>query len=77
MTRRDQIVRSWIERESPRHHWKSCVSYRGKTHKKSTNSKIRKAAIQFISLHLINLLTQTAATPTDSTEQLVQRNLFH
>lgn len=66
MTRRDQVVRAWVERESPRHVWKSCVSYKGRTHRKSTLSRIRKAARQFNTIHLLNILT---AQPQPATAQ--------
>ena len=74
MTKRDQVLRSWIERDHPRHPWQSCISYRRKVHRKSTHSRIRKAALQFNVLHLTEVLfpNDTAAhTPPH------QPDLFH
>lgn len=66
MTRRDQTLRAWIERDSPHQPWKSCVSYAGKVHQKSTGSRIRKAARQFNILHLTSILRPQAATAEQS-----------
>jgi len=73
MTRRDQILRAWIERPSPRHNWTSCVSYRRKTHKKTTNSRHRKAALEFSSLHIAEILFPTT---TEQTTHHHQPDLF-
>jgi hypothetical protein len=56
MTRREQTVRAWITRKSPKLPWKSCVSLHGKTHTITTNTRIRKAAREFNFIHLSNLL---------------------
>lgn len=65
MTRRDQILRAWIERESPAENWQSIISYKGKLHRKSTYTKLRKAAKEFAHLHLTDFFTsKPTVTPT-------------
>lgn len=58
MTRRDQSARAWIKRSGPGSIWFSHVSLRGTTHRLATNTRIRKAAIEFNLLHLSQLLRQ-------------------
>jgi hypothetical protein len=70
MTRRDQTLRAWIERPSPRHHWQSCISFRGRTYQKSTHSKIRKAAKEFNLLHLTHILRNESSHLTQTHHQL-------
>ena len=65
MTRRDQTLRAWIERDSPHQPWKSCVSYAGRVHQKSTGSRIRKAAGS--SFTITGGTTRTVSTRTLST----------
>lgn len=64
MTRRDQILRAWIEKPTPLSNWQSCISHRGKVHRKSAHTRIRKAAIEFNHLHLAEVLFPTNATTT-------------
>lgn len=75
VTRRDQLLRSWIERESPSHNWQSCVSYRRKTHRRSTNTRIRKAALEFNLLHLSQVIRPSPVQTTTSTHH--HPELFH
>ena len=79
MTRRDQVLRAWIERDTPRQNWQSCISYRRKVHRKSTNTRIRKAAIEFNTLHLSQVLRNTTRLnpQTDQSDQPNQSDLFH
>jgi hypothetical protein len=56
MTRRDQVLRAWIEKSSPRGNWQSCISHRGKVHRKSTHTRLRRAALEFNHLHLAEVL---------------------
>ena len=59
MTRRDQVLRSWIEKAGPRGNWQACISHRGKLHRKSTHTRIRRAALEFNLLHLSEVLRNT------------------
>ncbi len=63
MTRRDQTLRAWIDRPSRSDNWQSNVSHKGKVHTLSTRSRIRKAALQFNTLHIIAKLTGKPMTP--------------
>jgi hypothetical protein len=66
MTRRDQTLRAWINRESKADNWVSNISHKGIHHKKSTGSKLRKAAREFSTLHIIQVLTTKPSTsPTE------------
>ncbi len=69
MTRRDQLIRSWVERTSPAHCWRSCVSYKGKVRSKPTNTKIRKAALDFNRLHTIAILQPKKKPNTTGKEE--------
>ena len=68
MTRRDQVIRSWISRESSQHEYLSHVSFRGKVSTLRTPTKIRQAAREFNTIHTIRILThskaKTKAIPT-------------
>lgn len=63
MTRRDQTLRAWIERESPAHNWQSIISHQGKLHRKSTSTRLRKAAREFSTLHLADYFTPKSPAP--------------
>lgn len=62
MTRRDQTLRAWIERESPRRNWISCISHKGVTHRRTTPSRIRKAALEFSLLHIADVIRPKTTT---------------
>lgn len=68
MTRRDQTLRAWIERESPRHCWQSMISHKGKVHQKTTNTRIRRAALEFNQLHILSLLNSARQKPSSSSK---------
>jgi hypothetical protein len=72
MTRRDQVLRAWIEKDSPRGNWQSCISHHGKVHRKSTHTRIRRAALQFNLLHISEVLypTPTQQTPPHTQPEL-------
>lgn len=74
MTRRDQTLRAWIERENARHNFQSCVSHKGKTHRLSTHTRIRKAAREFNTLHTLQVLTPKPKTAKQSPDH--QHHLF-
>ncbi len=73
MTRRDQTLRAWIERESSAHCWQSMVSHKRKVHRKTTGTRIRKAALEFNRSHITHVLTGKPATTSPAP---VQPNLF-
>ena len=66
MTRRDQTLRAWIQRESPRHCWQSMVSHKTKVHQKTTGTRIRKAALEFNRLHILAILNSTRTNDTQA-----------
>lgn len=75
MTRRDQTIRAWIERPTPRHRWQSCVSCAGTQHRIATHTRLRKAAIEFNRHHAIQILKQlhnpAKPTPTPTQPHLI------
>lgn len=56
MTRQNQVLRVWIGREKREDNYTSFISFKGKTHTKVTNTRIRRAAREFATLHLIEVL---------------------
>lgn len=70
MTRRDQNLRAWIQRESTRHYWQSMISHKGKIHSRSTNTRIRKAALEFSTLHILTILRQEPSTLTPAQTEI-------
>lgn len=69
MTRRDQVLRAWIEKPTPRGNWHSCISHRGKVHRISTHTRIRRAAIEFNHLHLKSILFPSKEANTTQPQQ--------
>jgi hypothetical protein len=56
MTRRDQILRSWITRPGPHAPWTSHVSHRGHHSRRNSHTTHRRAAIEFNKLHTAGIL---------------------
>jgi hypothetical protein len=76
MTRRDQILRCWIERDAKGQPWQSVISYQGKIHKKSTHTLLRKAAKDFAKLHLAELFRSQKFQTAESNNTPSQTELF-
>lgn len=59
MTRRDQTARAWIARSRKGQPYTSYISLRGRVHRLSTGTHLRKAARDFNLLHLRQVLSPT------------------
>ena len=64
MTKRDQILRAWIDRPGTHANWTSYVSYRGKVHERTTNTTLRQAAKIFCDLHAKHVLFPDQPDPS-------------
>lgn len=76
MTRRDQILRCWIERDAKGKTWQSIISFEGTIHKKSTNTLLRKAAKDFAKLHLTELFRSPKSQSQETITSPSQTELF-
>lgn len=65
MTRRDQVLRSWITRPAPGACWLSNVSFRGRVHQRTTHTKLRRAALEYNLFHTLEII-RPATTSTNS-----------